>query len=298
MKATQPVLLATLFLFCSIEAFSQLPRSKRLVPKNASRGLTSISFSAVTMALPEGISKTMMVEGSGRLIRVGDLVIVRYFCTSAGSNIAFSRSDRQRVVAGDGTMIRGWDAAIRTMREGERASIHISDPQLAYGSAGVPPFVSSNEKIDIDIEVISVEENVGLTTSGSDISGLDGMGMDGPAIRPRTPGAISAAYEQKMREKAINAPEEKEGIEGFVDWIKQSYFFGLFEGETGQEAPWYLKPNITFPLAFIVIGAAFWASLAGGAISERGMPSTDELDEIILSSQLVRDSLTVALIMN
>jgi hypothetical protein len=37
-------------------------------------------------------------------------VIVKYFCTSAGSNVAFSRSDRQRIVAGDGTMIRGWDA--------------------------------------------------------------------------------------------------------------------------------------------------------------------------------------------
>merc|ERR1712194_678588 len=104
--------------------------------------------------------------------------------------------------------------------------------------------------------------------------------------------------EQRMREKAINAPEEKEGIEGFVVWIKNSYFFGLFEGETDQEAPWYLKPNITFPLAFIIIGFAFWASLAGGAISERGMPSTDELDEIVLTSRLVRDSIVVALSMN
>lgn len=186
--------------------------------------------------------------------------------------------------------------ALRTMKEGERASIHISDPQLGYGAAGVPPFVPSNAEIEIDLEVIGLEENVGLAASGSDISGLDGI-MDGPAIRPRTPGAIAAAYEQRMREKAINAPEEKEGIEGFVVWIKNSYFFGLFEGETGQEAPWYLKPNITFPIAFLVVGAAFWASLAGGAISERGMPSKDELDEIIISSELIRTSIAVALAM-
>lgn len=295
--ATSVPLLATLFSCSSTEAFTQPLTSKRLVGKNVSRGRTPILFSTATRALPEGISKTTTVDGNGRLIRVGDIISVKYFCTSGGSNVAFSRSDRQRVVAGDGTMIRGWDMAIRTMREGERASIHISDPQFAYGHLGVPPFVSSNAKIDIDVEVISVEENVGLTASGSDIAGLDGMGMDGPAIRPRTPGAIAAAYERKMREKAINAPEEKHGIEGFVDWIKGSYFFGLFEGETGQEAPWYLKPNITFPLAFLVIGAAFWASLAGGAISERGMPSTDELDEIIISSQLIHNSIVVALIM-
>lgn len=46
-----------------------------------------------------------------------------------------------------------------------------------------------------------------------------------------------------------------------------------------------MKPSITFPIAFLVVGLAFYVSLVGGAISERGMPTTDELDEIILSSQ-------------
>merc|ERR1719356_191682 len=112
------------------------------------------------------------------------------------------------------------------------------------------------------------------------------MGADGPATsRPRTPGAIAAAYERRMREKAANAPaREKEGLEWAIDKLRTSYFFGLFEGETGQEAPWYLKPGITFPLAFVVVGAAFVASVLGGAISERGMPTTDELDELVVSS--------------
>lgn len=98
-----------------------------------------------------------------------------------------------------------------------------------------------------------------------------------------------------MKQKALNQPEEKEGIEWVVDKIKTSYFFGLFEGETGQEAPWYLKPSITFPIAFLIVGAAFWASLAGGAISERGMPTTDELDEIIISSSdVIRSTIVMA----
>lgn len=245
------------------------------------------------------MTKTTTVEGSGRPVRPGDVVIVKYFCSAAGSDAAFARSERQRIVAGDGTMIRGWDVALRTMKEGERASVVVSDPSFGYGVEGVPPFVPPNAEIEIDVEVVSVEEGVGMAgmaASGSDTAGLDGM-LDGPVNRPRTPGAIAAAYEAKMREKAINAPEEKEGIEGFVDWIKNSYFFGLFEGETGQEAPWYLKPSITFPIAFLVVGAAFWASLAGGAISERGMPSTDELDEIIISSEIIRTSIAMALTM-
>lgn len=73
----------------------------------------------------------------------------------------------------------------------------------------------------------------------------------------------------------------------YRDKIKGFYFFGLFEGETGERAPWFLRPSITFPLAFAVVGAAFYVSYVGGAISERGATIKDELDEIILSSNMI-----------
>ncbi|KAL7442110.1 hypothetical protein ACHAXH_006646 [Discostella pseudostelligera] len=307
-SALAPLLLAVLLAWSSTDAFS--PPSSHLISNARHVGipttarystaaeLPTTASSTTTPTPPVGISKTTTVAGSGRAIRAGDVVIVKYFCTASGSDVSFARSDRQRIVACDGTMIRGWDAAIRTMREGERATIVISDPALTYGAAGVPPFVPPNAQIQIDLEVIMVEENVdGGGLSGSDASGLDAM-LDGPVSRPRTPGAIAAAYEQRMREKAMNAPAEKEGVEYWIDKIKGSYFFGLFEGETGQKAPWYLTPSITFPIAFLIVGAAFWASLAGGAISERGMPTTDELDEIIVSSgDIIRSSVAMAMIM-
>ncbi|KAL9181001.1 hypothetical protein ACHAXT_009806 [Thalassiosira profunda] len=289
MKSFLP-LVATLLSLRPADAFSGPSARGRVGVATTTR-----LCSTAARALPEGIAKTITVEGTGRAVRAGDVVVVKYFCTAAGSDAAFARSDRQKMVAGDGGMIRGWDAALRTMREGERASVRITDPQFAYGAAGVPPFVPPNSEIEIDLEVLGVEESVGMAASGSDMSGLDGMGMDGPVNRPRTPAAIAAAYEQRMKEKALNAPEEKEGIAGWIDKIKGSYFFGLFEGETGQEAPWYLKPSITFPIAFLVVGAAFAASLLGGAISERGMPTTDELDEIIISSNFLQSGVAVAL---
>ena len=73
-------------------------------------------------------------------------------------------------------------------------------------------------------------------------------------------------------------------MEGWIEKGKNFYFFGLFEGETGQKAPWFLRPSITFPLAFLIVGAAFYVSFMSGAITERGAQITDELDEIILSS--------------
>jgi len=304
----------------SIRAFSPTPQSISSLPSTPSStfpllhprtALFSTSASGTASsprALPAGISKTTAVEGTGRPLRTGDVVLVKYVCTahsdsnSNDSNGAFARADRQRLLAGDGTMIPAWELALRTMREGERASFRVSDPRLAYGEAGVPPFVPPNAEIDMDVEILSVEENPGFLAgadgSSSSSELVDAMGMDGPINRPRTPGAIAAAYEQKMRQKALTAPPEKEGIEWVVDKIKSSYFFGLFEGETGQEAPWYLKPSITFPLAFLVVGVAFYASLAGGAISERGMPTTDELDEIILSSSRVNLEQSIVLAMN
>jgi hypothetical protein len=82
---------------------------------------------------------------------------------------------------------------------------------------------------------------------------------------------------------------EKDGLEGFIEKAKNFYFFGFFEGESGQQAPWFLRPSITFPIAFLVVGAAFYVSYVSGAITERGAQITDELDEIILSSSVTSD---------
>jgi hypothetical protein len=95
--------------------------------------------------------------------------------------------------------------------------------------------------------------------------------------------------------RANDAPA-REGIWGFIDKAKNFYFFGFFEGETGEEAPWILRPSITFPIAFAVVGAAFYISIRSGAISERGASVQDELDEVILSSILSGGSSSSAMV--
>ena len=210
----------------SAGAFST-PSTRLSVNPKASTRL----FSTVAKTLPDGITKTITVQGTGREVRLGDMVIAKYVCKAEGSDAAFARAERQRFVPGDGTMVPGWDLALRTMREGERATVQVTDPKYGYGAAGVPPFVPPNAKLEFDIEVLDIEDSAGFM--GGDSADL--IAMDGPINRPRTPGAIAAAYEQKMREKALNAPEEKEGIAWAIDKVKSSYFFGLFEGETGQE---------------------------------------------------------------
>ena len=117
-------------------------------------------------------------------------------------------------------------------------------------------------------------------------------------VLQRTAGDIAAAYEARQAAKALEGPE-LEGLEGWIAKAKNFYFFGLFEGETGQQAPWFLRPSITFPIAFLIVGAAFWVSYISGAISERGASVTDELDEVILSSTATQAQvLLAALLMN
>jgi hypothetical protein len=175
-------------------------------------------------------------------------------------------------------MIDGWELAIQTMKGGERCIVRINDPKYGYGSTGVPPFIPPDAEIQIDLEVLSVEVGVDLGTVASE-----------DPLKPRTPTTIAEAYatrkELKMLEEA--ATQNEEGLEAIFSKLKSFYFFGFFEGETGQAAPWYLRPSITFPLAFFILGFAFYISYSQGAITERGLPLRDELDEIILPVAMV-----------
>jgi hypothetical protein len=93
----------------------------------------------------------------------------------------------------------------------------------------------------------------------------------------------------------INQANQKEGLEGLLEKAKTFYFFGFFEGETGEQAPWFLRPSITFPIAFAVVGAGFYLTFALGGISERGAQVTDELDDIVLSMNMIKEAVILAL---
>jgi len=248
--------------------------------------------------LPEGLAKTVVSNGNtgSSPIDRGDIVTVKYTCyTADDDSVLLARSDSQKVVVNDGTMVPGWDAALRSMVPGERAVVRITDPSLAYGKdprgaasiatlLGVDTTTASSTNLEFDIEVLSV-------TPAAQAAQAYQMDFDALALddTPMTPEDIAAAYQVRMANKA----PEKEGLEGWVETVKNYYFFGFFEGETGEEAPWYLKPSITFPIAFAVVGAAFWVSVVSGAISEKGAQSIDELDVIVTASLAMLSSSSI-----
>lgn len=53
-------------------------------------------------------------------------------------------------------MVAGWDRALRTMAVGERSIVKIN-PELGYGSEGVPDLIPPGAELEFDIEVIDAQ---------------------------------------------------------------------------------------------------------------------------------------------
>ena len=99
-----------------------------------------------------------------------------------------------------------------------------------------------------------------------------------------------AEFERRQAEKAVRASsdravrEERDAGASPLDQVKNAfgdlgdkffgeegfYFFGFFESATGEEAPWYLKPYLTFPAIFLGVALSFYGLLQTDVIVLRG----------------------------
>lgn len=238
--------------------------------------------------LPEGIIKSIIVPGNGERVRLGDIATILYSCyvvhnidnNNDMTTQPFSKSlaPEKFIIGNDGTMIDGWDISLRSMEIGERSIIRITDAmKYGYGTSGYMPYVPSNSIIEMDITIL---DSV-LPTMNID---FDSIAEQADRNVPRTAKDIENAYKIKLDELERNKVE-LEGIDYWINKISNFYFYGFFDSETGATtAPWFLRPSITFPIAFAFVGALFYISLYYGAITERGIQSKDELDELILQT--------------
>ena len=57
-----------------------------------------------------------------------------------------------------------------------------------------------------------------------------------------------------------------------------SFGFGgsnFFASQSGEKAPWYLNPNLTFPSMILFVIVAFVTVFSSGAVREKGIRSSD-----------------------
>ncbi|GJQ08636.1 hypothetical protein GpartN1_g427.t1 [Galdieria partita] len=184
-----------------------------------------------------GVHKKLLQEGVGESVIPGCRVTVHY-TGYLDNGLEFDstrkREEPFRFVVNKGQVIRGWDIALLSMKEGETAKIRCS-PSYAYGEKGVPPVIPPNAFLTFEIQLVKVERLLNTPSSVKDSDSID----------------ASAVVDSK--------PKDEQKPERF-------YFISPFASQTGEQAPWWLNPLITFSVIFILIGIAFTIVVQSGAL--------------------------------
>jgi peptidylprolyl isomerase len=108
---------------------------------------------------PSGLKYTDTVVGTGPSPRPGQTAVVHYTGTlTDGTKFDSSRDKGQpyEFPLGRGTVIRGWDEGVATMKVGGRRRL-VVPPALGYGAAGRPPVIPGGATLIFDIELLGVK---------------------------------------------------------------------------------------------------------------------------------------------
>lgn len=92
------------------------------------------------------VVKQLLQAGNGKITEAGDILAVEYSAYVQGETRPFAKGDRVKFVFKDGSMVKGWDAAVATMKIGEKARFAVSS-KYGYGSKGVTNVIPPNAKV-------------------------------------------------------------------------------------------------------------------------------------------------------
>ena len=109
-----------------------------------------------------GLLKKILVEGSGDASPPdGDEVVVHYVGTLNDGGEKFDssrdRDDHFKFQIGQGSVIKGWDQGVATMKKGEKAILRCRS-DYAYGDSGSPPKIPGGATLDFEVELFDWQE--------------------------------------------------------------------------------------------------------------------------------------------
>ena len=107
---------------------------------------------------PSGLKYTDLVVGDGPSPRVGQTAVVHYTGTLTDGTKFDSSRDRGQPYSfalGTGSVIKGWDEGVATMKVGGRRKL-VVPPALAYGPMPRPG-IPANSILEFDVELLDVK---------------------------------------------------------------------------------------------------------------------------------------------
>lgn len=191
-----------------------------------------------------GVLKEILKEGKGELIKDGFEVKLNYQGKLADGRVFDSSLTRKKpfsFIVGEGKVISGWEIGVKSMRMGEKAKFYISS-KYGYKKKGIPPIIPPNADLFFEIEILDITENKkNILVKPTSISN----------------DTLQVANEKNLTNKNY---EEKS--------LSQKFFFiSPFSSQSGEKAPWWLNPNITFFLIFLLIMILFVVVYSLGGIN-------------------------------
>ena len=112
------------------------------------------------MRTPSGLTYFILENGTGRLPKAGETVLVHY-TGSLSDGVKFDSSrDRGEPIAfklGARQVIKGWDEGIAKLHVGDRA-ILVIPPELGYGARGAGNDIPPNSTLIFIVELVGVRE--------------------------------------------------------------------------------------------------------------------------------------------
>ena len=132
---------------------------KEQAAKNLSEGKTFLAENGKKegiKTLPSGLEYKVVTEGSGKMPKETDTVIVHYKGTLIdGTEFDSSYRRNQPAAFQVKGVIKGWTEALQLMKEGSKWQLFIP-PDLGYGERGTGP-VPPNSALIFEVELLSIQ---------------------------------------------------------------------------------------------------------------------------------------------